>query len=135
LPQDFPALVARIRSGADVLYAVCAEERIDAYRPFVLPVPVVVPPLTARAGELDRVISEYASDAIAELGVLPSSFAAEDHAWVRAHAAHSLAEVEKATLRLTVIRSSSSASAAAARLGMSLVSLSRWIGRRGAACL
>jgi hypothetical protein len=83
-------------------------------------VSLAVPPLTDRAAELDRVISEYASDAIVELGVSPSSFTSDDHTWVREHAANSLAEVEKATLRLTAIRSSPSASAAAARLGMSL---------------
>jgi DNA-binding transcriptional regulator YdaS (Cro superfamily) len=120
----------RLQSTDDVLYAVCSKERIDAHQPLVRPVPLAVPPLTDRAAELDRVISEYASDAIAELGVSPSSFTSDDHAWVRAHAANSLAEVEKATLRLTAIRSSPSASAAAARLGMSLVPLSRWIDRR-----
>ena len=41
-----------------------------------------------------------------------------------------LAEIEKATLRLVAIRSSRNVSAAAARLGMAPVSLSRWIGRR-----
>jgi len=41
-----------------------------------------------------------------------------------------LPDIEKATLRLVAIRESRNLSAAAARLGMAPVSLSRWIGRR-----
>jgi DNA-binding transcriptional LysR family regulator len=47
-----------------------------------------------------------------------------------AHAAATLGEIEKATLRLTAIRMRGSIGRAAARLGMAPVSLSRWIGRR-----
>jgi hypothetical protein len=50
-----------------------------------------VPPLAGRSAELDRIIAEYADDAIAELAVPPSSFTADAHAWVRDHAASSLA--------------------------------------------
>jgi hypothetical protein len=45
------------------------------------------------------------------------SFTAGDHAWVRDHAAASLADIEKATLRLVAIRMSRNLSGAAARLG------------------
>jgi len=53
-----------------------------------------------------------------------------DHAWVRVHAAASLTDIEKATLRLVAIRTSRNLSGAAARLGMAMVSLSRLRGRR-----
>jgi hypothetical protein len=49
---------------------------------------------------------------------------------VREHAAASLTEIEAATLRLITLRTSRNLSDAAARLGMSPVSLSRWLGRR-----
>jgi ActR/RegA family two-component response regulator len=49
---------------------------------------------------------------------------------VRQHAVTSLAEVEKATLRLVALRTSRNPSNAAARLGMASVSLSRWVDRR-----
>jgi hypothetical protein len=71
-----------------------------------LPAPLVVPPLAQRSAELDRIIAEYASDAIEELAAPASSLTAADHAWVRAHAAASLAEIEKATLRLVALRTS-----------------------------
>jgi ActR/RegA family two-component response regulator len=83
-----------------------------------------------RAHELDRIIVEYASDAIAELGAPHEAFTAGDRVWVQDHAAGSLAEIEKATLRLVTLYTSRNLSHAAARLGMRPVSLSRWLGRR-----
>lgn len=130
LPGDFPALVTKLRDADDVLCAICTAPLADPRPPLVLPAPLVVPPLAQRLAELDRIIAEYASDAIEELAVPASSFTARDHSWVRAHAAASLSEIEKATVRLVAIRTSRNLSGAAARLGMAVVSLSRWLGRR-----
>jgi len=82
-----------------VLCVVCTDQLADPYPPFILPAPLTVPPLTQRSAELDRIIAEYASDAIAELAAPASSFTAGDHRWVRDNASASLAEIEKATLR------------------------------------
>ena len=125
LPHDFPALVARLRQVDDVLCAICAGPLAGAHWPLVLPAPITVPSLAHRAADLDRIIAEYAGDAIAELRAPASSFAAADHRWVRDHAAASLAEIEKATIRLVTVRTSRNRSHAAARLGMAAVSLSR----------
>jgi hypothetical protein len=130
LPEDFQALVARLRSVDDVLCVLCTGQLAGPHPPFILPAPLAVPSLTQRSAELDRIIAEYAGDAIAELAVPPSSFTADDHAWVRDHAAASLAEIEAATLRLVALHTSRNLSHAAARLGMAPVSLSRWLGRR-----
>jgi molybdenum-dependent DNA-binding transcriptional regulator ModE len=46
------------------------------------------------------------------------------------HSASSLPEIEKGTRRLVAIRQAGSIAQAAARLGMSHVALSQWIGRR-----
>jgi hypothetical protein len=129
LPRDFSALVARLRATDDVLFIVCIEHD-NADPLLVRPAPIVVPALDSRAAELDRVITEYAADAVAELGAPRSGFTDADRAWVREHAATSLAEVEKATLRLVAIRTSRNLSTAAARLGMAPVSLLRWLVRR-----
>ena len=93
-------------------------------------VPIVIPSLSDRRSEIDRIIDEYAEDAITELAAPRASYLPVDHAWVREHASSSLAEIEKATLRLVALRASRNLSHAAARLGMAAVSLSRWIGRR-----
>lgn len=113
-----------------MLCAICAAALADPRPPLVLPAPLVVPPLALRSAELDRIIAEYAGDAIDDLAAPASSFTAGDHAWVRDHAAASLADIEKATLRLVAVRTSRNLSGAAARLGMAVVSLSRWLDRR-----
>ena len=130
LPDDFHALVARLRGAHDVLCVLCIGQLADPCPPFILPAPLAVPPLARRSAELDRIIAEYARDAIVELASPASSFTADDHAWIRDNAAASLAEIEKATLRLVTLRTSRNLSHAAARLGMAAVSLSRWLGRR-----
>jgi len=90
----------------------------------------VVPHVTDREHELDRIISEYATDAIHELGTARTTFTPEDLDWVRSHSAATLAEIEKGTRRLVALRASENLSSAAARLGMAPVSLSRWFARR-----
>jgi hypothetical protein len=129
LPRDFAQVVAALREPtARVQLIVCAGTAEDCRR--YVAGPIAVPPLAGRQAELDRIIAEYAADAVAELGVPRGAFPDVDRAWVREHAAASLPEIEKATLRLVALRHSRNLSNAAARLGMAPVSLSRWIGRR-----
>jgi hypothetical protein len=129
LPRDFGAVVTAMRDpGCRAQLVVCAQSPIEC-APY-LAVPIIVPPLDARPGELDRIITEYAEDAIIELGARNRGFVSIDREWVRAHSAESLPDIEKGTLRLVAIRESRNLSNAAARLGMAPVSLSRWIGRR-----
>jgi hypothetical protein len=130
LPMDFGQLSAQLRAARDVMLIFCAHSRVEADPLLTRPAPIVVPPLAQRSVELDRIIAEYAGDALFELRAPTSSFTAADHAWVREHAAASLTEIEAATLRLITLRTSRNLSDAAARLGMSPVSLSRWLGRR-----
>jgi hypothetical protein len=127
LPRDFAATAARLRDTDDVMLVVCGTASCPDDLLLVRPAPIRVPPLAARTAELSRIIDEYARDAVAELNADRTGFTAEDHEWVRAT---SLAEIEKATLRLVALRASSSSTAAADRLGMAQVSLVRWLGRR-----
>jgi Inner membrane component of T3SS, cytoplasmic domain len=131
LPRDFSAVVTALRDpSSQVQLVVCAQAPKDCEPYLVVPVPMTVPPLASRPDELDRIIMEYAEDAVTELGTLRACFLPADREWVRTHAASSLPEIEKSTLRLVAIRESRNLSNAAARLGMAPVSLSRWIGRR-----
>lgn len=129
-PADLAKAVPLLRAADDVMPILCATPYTAGHTLLIRPAPVVVPPLASRAHELDHIIAEYARDAIAELAAPRGSFTEADHAWVRQYAAASLAEVEKATLRLVALRTSRNLSHAAARLGMAPVSLSRWLGRR-----
>jgi FHA domain len=128
LPEDFGSVLAAFRAPASRVQLMACGQPSKDYEPY-LAAPITVPPLTSRPDEIDRIISEYAEDAVAELGAR-SGFLAADHAWVQMHSASSLPDIEKATLRLVAIRESRNLSAAAARLRMAPVSLSRWIGRR-----
>jgi hypothetical protein len=74
VPDDFQALVARLRGADEVLCVLCTGQLTGAYRPFILPAPLVVPPLAERSADLDRIIAEYAGDAIAELAAPAASF-------------------------------------------------------------
>jgi hypothetical protein len=128
--MDFGQVSAQLRAARDVMLIFCAHPRAEAAPLFTRPAPIIVPPLAQRSAELNRIIAEFAGDALFELGAPTSSFTAADHAWVREHAAASLTEIEAATLRLITLRTSRNLSDAAARLGMAPVSLSGWLGRR-----
>jgi hypothetical protein len=98
----------------------------------VRPGPIEIPSIADRMSELPRIVDEYVFDAIVELAP-PRTLALneQDRNWLVEHAAtSSLAETEKAAMRLVALRSSPNLSQAAARLGMAAVSLSRWVARR-----
>jgi transcriptional regulator with GAF, ATPase, and Fis domain len=113
-----------------VQYIVCSDENDEAHPLLVMPAPIQFPSLTERAGELPRIVDEYAQDAITALRARSTSFTDRDRAWVLGHEASSLSEIEKATLRLVALRTSANLTGAAERLGIAPVSLSRWVGRR-----
>jgi hypothetical protein len=92
--------------------------------------PIVLPPLDERAAELDRIIDEYAAEAVAGLGAV-ATFMPADRDWVRRHEAATLAQIERATRRLVAIRDNGgSITRAAAQLAMSHAALSEWVARR-----
>jgi hypothetical protein len=130
LPKDLTSIVSQIRSSDKVQYIVCSDE-LDLLDPLlIVPAPIHLPSLADRRSELPRIVDEYALDAISTLEAHSACFTDEDRAWVIGCRASSLAEIEKATLRIVALRASRTVSAAAHRLGMAPVSLSRWVYRR-----
>jgi hypothetical protein len=131
MPHDFPAVVAGVRDpAAAVQLIVCAELR-HATDPFlILADPIRLPSLGARVSELPRIVDEYALDAISTLGADDGCFSDADRTWVLDHAASTLPEIEKATLRRVALGMSKTVRRAAKQLGMSRVGLGQWIGRR-----
>jgi hypothetical protein len=129
-PHGFPALVSWLRGSDNVQY-ICLDE--GSLQWLVRPSPIEVPPLSERSAELPRIVDEYVFDAVVALVPAPGALVLteRDHRWLIEHAATmSISDVEKTTLRLVALRSSANVSHAAARLGMTAVSLSRWAGRR-----
>ena len=90
--------------------------------------PVVLPRLTERASEIDRIIDAFAIDAGAAPGeTLPPL----DRQWLHRHEASTLSRIEKATRRLVAIRKAHGViTHAAAELGMAHGTLSEWFARR-----
>ncbi len=131
-PRHFPSLVKRVQDpAAAVQFIVCADV-VHTMHPFlVLPVPIVVPPLKRRERELPRIVDEFASESLHKLEADASCFTSDDRSWVIEHAARSLSEIGRATMRLVAIRQTGSIPQAAARLGLSSVALYQWLNRRG----
>lgn len=93
---------------------------------------IVVPELTRRAaGDVQRIISEYAADSMNELGAAPTSFTEANREWVTSQALTSFANIELETLRLVALNNAGNVHQAAARLGVSHVGLGGWFKRRG----
>ena len=67
LPKDFSSVVTALRNpNSRVRLVICAQKPED-WKGY-LPAPITVPPLADRRAELDQIITQYAEDAIAELG-------------------------------------------------------------------
>jgi len=128
LPRDFAQVTTALRDpGTRVQLIACGQRPSD--RKELVSAPIEIPPLSTRTGEVDRIIEEYAGDAVATLG-LTTGFTQVDRDWVRTHSATSLPEIEKGTLRLVALREAGNVARAAALLGISHSSLGEWIGRR-----
>jgi hypothetical protein len=131
-PDAAKAFTAARDPKSRVQLIVCAHEQVqDEVEAFLSAAPIAIPPLRERAEDVDRLISEYANEAIVELRAARTGFTDEDRAWVRTFSAASLPDIEKGTRRLVACRASPTVSMAARRLGMASVSLLRWIERRG----
>ena len=129
IPRDFDQVLGALRHpDARVQLVVCAT-RPEHTSAFVA-APIVIPSLASRRDELRRIVEEYGQDALAEMGAPHEAWKAADREWIVEHAASSLAEIEKAALRLVALRTCGNIHRAAVRLGMAHVSLARWIGRR-----
>jgi pSer/pThr/pTyr-binding forkhead associated (FHA) protein len=129
LPRDFRDVSLALRDPSSrVQLVVCSNEPADART--MLADPVVIPSLGRRRGDLERIVEEYARDAIVSFGAAATGVSRADRDWVITHSASSLPEIEKGTRRLAAIRLTGSLARAAGLLGMSHVALSQWIGRR-----
>lgn len=130
LPRDFAEVKVALQDpDTRVQLIVCARHAYEAEA--FGSTPIAIPSLTRRPLEIQRVVEEYGRDAELELGLPSTSFLREDRDWIVENASSSLAEVEKATLRLLAIREErGNLKRAAARLGMARPPLTKWINRR-----
>jgi hypothetical protein len=94
------------------------------------PTPFELPPLSAREGELDRLITEYSAEAVQRLGIAPLELTAAQRARLRARC-ETLSDLRKATLRLIALRQAGTIAGAAALLSMNKAALGQWLHARG----
>jgi hypothetical protein len=132
LPYDFDQVVPLLHEAAsEVLLIVCVEGE-SSRQLLASGLPIQLPPLTLRESEVPRIIEEYALDAVESLRAPEGCFTDSDRQWVSKHSARSISEIEKGTLRILALKTSSNVNEAAARLGMAPISLARWLARRAA---
>jgi hypothetical protein len=131
LPRDFDEVRAQLeRPGEHVRVVMCAYTMDEIQERIPVGAAITLTPLSQRAEELDRIIDEYAAEAIADLGAKTSSFTAEDRAWTRRRRAKTLEEIETTVTRLVAIREWGGVTRAAPHLGITHVALLRWFDRR-----
>jgi len=132
LPSDFAEMQSALGNpDTRVQLVVCVTEPCDAeaFSAFVINVPA----LSGRASDLPRIVEEYAHDITYELEEPRNSFGRSDQEWAIERASSSLPEIEKAILRVLVLRQfDGNRTLAAAKLGMDPWSLNKWAKRRDA---
>jgi hypothetical protein len=130
LPQDFDDILVMFRgpdSSVRLLVCVGSSAR-EAFSMGI--VPIDIPPLETRHDEVARIVGEYSEDAIEFLGIARNCLNPQDLEWVSQLPNLTIPEIEKALRRVVAIKTSRNMSAAASRLGMAPVSLTRWLARR-----
>lgn len=130
---DLRMLVAGIRTpGARVRAIVAADTpkaAAEAMALFPGIVPVVVPPLSGRRTELMALMHGFAADAVARWGLPGSGLHAKDEERVARLELESLGDLEELIERVVSARNGG-ITIGAARLGISHVSLGRWLRAR-----
>jgi hypothetical protein len=133
LPDDFAEMAARLTaSGAKSRLVVCSPSREDATEAMMQLARCAVlelPDLTTRPEDIERLILEYAEDAVAALGAPSSGFREHELVWLRQLPLATLEEVGEVTFRLVALRNWN-VRGGAQHLGISHVALSRWARRR-----
>ena len=130
LPQEFDNILKAFRepeNGVRLLICVGNSGRTAL---FLGATPIDIPSLETREKELARIIIEYAEDAIDFLCAPRTCLGPQDLEWVAQLPNLTIPKVEKALRRIVAIKISRDISSAANRLGMTSVSLTRWLARR-----
>jgi pSer/pThr/pTyr-binding forkhead associated (FHA) protein len=133
LPDDFAEVAAQLTaSGAKSRLVVCSPSREDATEAMTQLARCAVlelPDLATRPADIDRLILEYAEDAVAALGAPSNGFREHEMLWLRQLQLPTLQDVEEVTFRIVALRNWN-VRGGAQRLGISHVALSRWARRR-----
>jgi hypothetical protein len=129
LPMDLDSILERT-SPAPILVIVLA--RYTRKTEVFTRTPMVIPPLSARQHELDRLMVECEGIASLRLGCGLLTLTSAQRNWVRDHC-ETLAEFQLSVLRLIALRHAGSVPGAAELLRLSASGLRQWYAARGLA--
>lgn len=130
LPEDLDSILERLHDASSpmsVLLIVLS--RHARKREVFTPAPFVIPPLSARRPELERLMVECESLAAAKLKMGPLMLTSAQRTWLRGRC-KTLAELQASILRLLAVRHAGSVPGAAALLGMTASGLWQWLAAR-----
>jgi len=129
LPMDRASIFERTSSTPTLVIVLARYTRkTDVFTP----TPMVIPPLSARQDELDRLMVECEAMASLRVGRGLLALTAAQRKWVRDHC-ETLAEFQLSVLRLMALRHAGSISAAAELLRLTASGLRQWYAARGLA--
>jgi len=127
LPSDLRDLMQGLRRPeCQTQLVVCSDSAETVEAEVFNAMPIVVPPLASRKDEIERLIEDYARDAAGFLGLGDHWLSPAERTWIR-NAMHTLAKIQKATLRLAAIRKAGSMTRGAICLGISHNAMSKWL--------
>lgn len=133
LPREVASIATGVRlPGSRARVAICAPNKAGSARAAMMfgrASLVEITPLAERTGDTDRLIAEFAADAVEALGAPGTGFRTHDMLWLRALAMGTLDQFDEVTLRLVALRNWR-LTGGAERLGISHVALSKWMRRR-----
>jgi hypothetical protein len=129
LPGDFATVRPSLLAVAMRVRSILCGDADDAVASLARTAMIEIPPLAARPDELDRLILDYAADAVGALGATGTGFREHELRWLHELRFETLADIEETTHRLVALRNWG-VTAGAQRLGISHVALSRWARRR-----
>jgi hypothetical protein len=133
LPKDLVSILERLHdepSPTPILVIVLA--RYARKTEVFTPTPFVIPPLSARRHELDRLLVECEARASMKVGSAPLMLTAAQRQWIRDRC-ETLAELQTSILRMIALRHAGSVPGAAELLRLSASGLRQWLAARGLA--
>lgn len=133
LPRDIRNVVVSLRMADKRVRLIVGANSTEGASEVAALIPVVatiwVPSLRDRADEMDRILEEYARDAVDALGAAAPALREHDLKWIAASGIDTHEDAEIVMLRVVAIRNWG-VTGGAERLGITHGALSRWARRR-----
>jgi hypothetical protein len=129
LPRDLiPMLEQRDARSLDQTLVIVLSKYVRKTEVFT-PTPLVIPPLSARPREIERLFAECEALSVKRLNIDPLDLPASQRRWIREHC-KTLSDFQTSVLRLMALRHAGSAYGAAGLLGITPSGLRQWLATR-----